>query len=495
MYTPQSNGCLEGWHRFFKACIAKHIHGGGVEWDELVPLAVSAYNFFPCQSTKESPFILMFGRDPITPVAKLLEPRPRYYGERGAALKMDTLRRLYTIVVQNIRKAREKLPKKEEEPHQFKVNDMVLVKDPDAAVFEPRYQLNFRVTGIFGNNRIEVQDECGHKSVRRSAHVKYIAPSEKVVKQLPSEQLLKNYGRSSKLLLAEKDIPDLYFHVTDVKEEGDSVKKTEVMEIMDVNREDCVTAPPTSDFREHSRNSLEKAAGETLELVSEQKSVKETLDSELASNTSEYREHSQKSQNSRKPTDVEMARKLVKRTLSRHTHPQHSECREHSQNSRIKQPGLVEGTASVEDAEPTAASSDFSKHSQNSLLKSEPKVDPGEAKVTFGDRDGQCLVTVSEFRELFPNSRVETEGSEGRQKKQHTKPVCASEPSEYSRDSLHVGNNVSVPSFSLLKSMSQIVGLAATWPDKVEGNPTAVDTASNAKVNINPVHTEFNFFL
>ena len=81
VYTPQSNGRLEGWHRFFQACIAKHIHGGGVEWDELVPLAVSAYNFFPCQSSKESPFILMFGRDPITPVAKLLEQKPRYYGE------------------------------------------------------------------------------------------------------------------------------------------------------------------------------------------------------------------------------------------------------------------------------------------------------------------------------------------------------------------------------------------------------------------------------
>ena len=59
---------------------------------------------------------------------------------------------------------------------------MVLVKDPDAAVFKPRYQPNFRVTAIFGNNRIEVQDERGHQSVRRSAHVKYIAPSEKVVK-------------------------------------------------------------------------------------------------------------------------------------------------------------------------------------------------------------------------------------------------------------------------------------------------------------------------
>ena len=42
---------------------------------------------------------------------------------------------------------------------------MVLVKDPDSAVFKPRYQPNYRVTAIFGDNRIEVQDEKGHKSI------------------------------------------------------------------------------------------------------------------------------------------------------------------------------------------------------------------------------------------------------------------------------------------------------------------------------------------
>ena len=397
VYTPQSNGHLEGWHRFFKACIVKHILGRGVKWDELVPLAVSAYNFFPCQSSKESPFVLMFGRDPIMPVAKLLEPRPRYYGERGSSLKMDTLRRLYTVVVQNIRKAREKLPKKEEEPHNFKVNDMVLVKDPDAAVFEPRYQPNFRVTAIFGNNRIEVQDEKGHKSLRRSAHVKYIAPSEKVIQQLPSEQVVKNYGRSTKLLLAPKDIPDLHFNVTDTKDKGDSSEKTEVMEIMDVNTEESVTAPQNNEFREHSRNLLESAAGEAPELVSEQTSVKQVLDLELHSNASEYREHSQKLRNSGKPTDVETPRKLVKRTFSRDTHLQHSESRECSQNSRIKQVRIEEVTVSAEDTKCTAARSNFPEDSPNSLPSGEREMDNREAKVTFGDCDGQCLATVSEF--------------------------------------------------------------------------------------------------
>ena len=71
------------------------------------------------------------------------------------------------------------------------------------------------------------------------------------------------------------------------------------------------------------------------------------------------------------------------------------------------------------------------------------------------------------------------------------------EPSKYSQDLLGgVGSNESVPRFSWFKSMSQIVGLTATWQqDKVEGNPMAANTASNAKTNSNPVHTKFNFFL
>ena len=170
------------------------------------------------------------------------------------------------IVVQNIRKAREKLPKKEEEPHNFKVNNMVLVKDPDAAVFEPRYQPNFRVMAIFGNNRIEVQDERGHKSLRRSAHVKYIAPSEKIVKQLPSKQVLKNYGRSLKLLLAEKDIPDLHFDVTETEEKGKPSERADVMEITNV---DTKESAQNSDSREHSRNLLESVAGGALHRINQ----------------------------------------------------------------------------------------------------------------------------------------------------------------------------------------------------------------------------------
>ena len=45
-YHPVSNGQIEGFHAFLKACIAKHI-APQLEWDVLVPLACAAYNFIP----------------------------------------------------------------------------------------------------------------------------------------------------------------------------------------------------------------------------------------------------------------------------------------------------------------------------------------------------------------------------------------------------------------------------------------------------------------
>ena len=66
-YHPASNGRIEGCHAFLKACISKHI-SPKLEWDDSVPLACAAYNFIPNEHSKESPFFLMFGRDPVLPL-------------------------------------------------------------------------------------------------------------------------------------------------------------------------------------------------------------------------------------------------------------------------------------------------------------------------------------------------------------------------------------------------------------------------------------------
>ena len=122
--------------------------------------------------------------------------------------------------------------------------------------------------------------------------------------------MLKNYGRSLKLLLAEKDIPDLHFDVSETKEKGKPLESADVMEIMNV---DTKESAQNSDTREHSRNLLESVAGGVLDRMNQHGNMEKTIGAELLKGTSEYRELSQKSRRS----DKETSTKIVHQTLDR----------------------------------------------------------------------------------------------------------------------------------------------------------------------------------
>ena len=103
-YHPASNGRIEGFHAFLKACISKHI-APQLEWDDLVPLACAAYNFIPNEHSKESPFFLMFGRDPVLPLNTLLEPKVRYLGNDINVLSLDVMKNMFEIAATNLKLA------------------------------------------------------------------------------------------------------------------------------------------------------------------------------------------------------------------------------------------------------------------------------------------------------------------------------------------------------------------------------------------------------
>ena len=95
-YRPQSNGRIECFHKFLKACMGKHINPQ-LEWDEVIPMATAAYNFFPHTTSKERPFFLMFGCDPLTGLEKLLGDTVRYLGENGGRLDLTVLQNTYQL--------------------------------------------------------------------------------------------------------------------------------------------------------------------------------------------------------------------------------------------------------------------------------------------------------------------------------------------------------------------------------------------------------------
>ena len=204
-YRPQSNGRVESFHYFLKACTAKHI-ASELEWNDIVPLACAAYNFLPNEHLRESPFFLKFGRDPLLPLAKLLKPKVRYLGNDENFLSLEALKNMYQLVVTNLKYAREKRQPKVHIQPKLKEGDLVLVKDHTAKAFQPRFKGNFRVVSQKGN-QVEVRPAEGGETAKfHVTDIKKILPADQVISQLPDYN---NLGRLTKLRLNPKDIPDL----------------------------------------------------------------------------------------------------------------------------------------------------------------------------------------------------------------------------------------------------------------------------------------------
>ena len=204
-YHPQSNGKIEAFHYFLKACIAKHMTQLQ-DWDEVMPLACVAYNFLPNEYSRESPFFLMFGRDPILPLNNLIKPEVRYLGNDENILYLEALKNIYEIAATNLKHAREHYGSKTPVEKHIKDGDLVLIKNNVRKPFEPRYVGNFRVVSIKGQ-QVEVRPAIGGKSHWvHISHVKYSLPADNIIANLPDYS---QFGRKIKLRLNRDKIPDL----------------------------------------------------------------------------------------------------------------------------------------------------------------------------------------------------------------------------------------------------------------------------------------------
>ena len=209
-YRPQSNGRIEGFHCYLKACIAKHMRAG-LEWDEVTAMATAAYNHFPNMSAKESAFFLMYGRDPVNKLSAILNATRRYLGDATGFPDLEALRKnMYQMVAQQLINSREcyvksnrynKIP-----DHGILVGDLVLVKDHTVKSFAPKYKEDFQVVQVYRTNALQVSDKRGRLHNVHITDIRKINMTEKVAKQLKE---VYNKGRTAKNLIPQGLIPDL----------------------------------------------------------------------------------------------------------------------------------------------------------------------------------------------------------------------------------------------------------------------------------------------
>ena len=162
-YRQQSNGRIDGFHKFLKSCLAKHISRHR-EWND-VPLATASYNWIPNQHSKESPFFVMFGRDAVTNLSQLTKPKLRYMGMEDLILDLKLMSNIFQTQIQNLRMARECIIEGQQpvKKPNIDVGDLVLVRDHTIKCLMPKYKVDFRVVRVEGN-RAKVKDNNGKLS-------------------------------------------------------------------------------------------------------------------------------------------------------------------------------------------------------------------------------------------------------------------------------------------------------------------------------------------
>ena len=233
-YRLQSNGKIECFHKFLKACMGKHINTH-LEWDEVIPMVMAAYNFFPHTPSKERPFFLMFGRDPLTGLQKLLGETTRYLGESGGKLDLTALQNTYQLAAQNIQMARGSSEEDESSvPSVFQPGDLVTEREHMAKAFDTKYKGEYRIIKMLGKTQVLLRDSKGGEVKHHITYLKKTNPVKETVEKIPD---FKKFGRIAKLWLNPELVPNLKweYEVTKVAAiycVGNSTQQTRLKQVI-----------------------------------------------------------------------------------------------------------------------------------------------------------------------------------------------------------------------------------------------------------------------
>ena len=106
-YHLQSNGKLEVFHKYLKPTLKKLCEKDPANWDKYLNQVLTSYRITPNLATAESPFFLVYGRDPNLPLHQLLEPMQHFLGDPDSGkLNMETHRLALAIAKKTLDKNR-----------------------------------------------------------------------------------------------------------------------------------------------------------------------------------------------------------------------------------------------------------------------------------------------------------------------------------------------------------------------------------------------------
>ena len=144
-YHPQTDGLVERFNRTLTDMLAKTVEAQGANWDERLPYVLFAYRTSLQQSTLESPFFLLYGRDAQLPLEEVMCPEPTWHPIDLSDYKMElssSMVEAWEIARTSIKKAqrrqKQQHDRKARDP-KFVIGDRVFVYMPASKSMEQTY--------------------------------------------------------------------------------------------------------------------------------------------------------------------------------------------------------------------------------------------------------------------------------------------------------------------------------------------------------------------
>ncbi|MCG8078877.1 MAG: DDE-type integrase/transposase/recombinase [Candidatus Thiodiazotropha taylori] len=111
IYHPQSNSKIEKFHATLHDILSKKLKDDLSTWDLYLNQTLAAIRFNVNESTKFSPFFLLFNRDVVLPLDNILKPRPKYAGEDVHRIALEQQHKSFVLVQNRLRQAKRRYAK------------------------------------------------------------------------------------------------------------------------------------------------------------------------------------------------------------------------------------------------------------------------------------------------------------------------------------------------------------------------------------------------
>ena len=150
-YHPQSNSKLEVFHKYLKPTLKKLCEKVPANWDKYLNQVLTSYRITPNLATAESPFFLVYSRDPNLPLHELLEPMQHFLGDPySGKLNLETHRLALAITKKTLDKNRFTATQKTLARYQsaFQIGDCQYFKNKQPGKWDLKWRPGYRIVCI-----------------------------------------------------------------------------------------------------------------------------------------------------------------------------------------------------------------------------------------------------------------------------------------------------------------------------------------------------------